>query len=63
MEEDEATKMRAHAQSVADELLSSRIVGNVAWGALVRAASNVGAGFAPLLTETPFRWIQWGWLE
>ena len=47
-----------------DELLQSRTMGNVAWGALIRAASKGGylAG-EPLLTETPYRWIQWGWLE
>lgn len=66
-------KRRARAQAIADELLSSRVVGNVAWGALVRAAASPSASNgatngataapAPLLTETPFRWIQWGWLE
>jgi hypothetical protein len=63
---EDAAKRRARAQSIADELLSSRIVGNVAWGALVRAAASPSAApaaSAPLLTETPFRWIQWGWLE
>jgi hypothetical protein len=61
-----AVKMRARAEALADELLSSKIVGNIAWGALVRAASGRGGAGAvrtPLLTETPFRWIQWGWLE
>jgi hypothetical protein len=43
--------------------MGSRILGNVDWGALIRAASKGGAGLEPLLTETPFRWIQWGWLE
>jgi len=56
-------KMRAQARDVADDLMTSRVVGNVAWGALVRAASKGGFGAQPLLTETPFRWIQWGWLE
>jgi len=63
---EDAAKRRVRAQGIADELLSSRIVGNVAWGALVRAAASPAAAniaSAPLLTETPFRWIQWGWLE
>ncbi len=81
--------MAADAQQIADELVESRVVGNVAWGALVRAAGrSVGSpgyqgdsprapatGVSPpsgdrsrtaeddVLTETPFRWIQWGWLE
>lgn len=60
---DRASTMRALARDVADELMTSRVVGNVAWGALVRAASKGGRSGEPLLTETPFRWIQWGWLE
>jgi hypothetical protein len=59
----DAANMRARVEDVAGDLLSSRVVGNVAWGALLRAASSTGTAFAPLLTETPFRWIQWGWLE
>jgi hypothetical protein len=58
-----ATRMRTRAREIADELLASRVLGNVAWGALIRAAAKGGAGYEPLLTETPFRWIQWGWLE
>jgi hypothetical protein len=58
-----AVKMRARARDVADELLESRVIGNVAWGALIRAASRGGGALEPLVTETPFRWIQWGWLE
>lgn len=54
---------RARARELSDDLVSSRIVGNVAWGALIRAASKGGLSFEPLLSETPFRWIQWGWLE
>jgi hypothetical protein len=54
---------RGRARELADELVASRIVGNVAWGALIRAASKGGLSFEPLLSETPFRWIQWGWLE
>ena len=85
--------MAADAQQIADELVESKVVGNVAWGALVRAAgrsvgspgyqgdtprapgTGVSPGVSPpsgdrsrtadddVLTETPFRWIQWGWLE
>jgi hypothetical protein len=56
-------EIRARAREVSDELVSSRVLGNVAWGSLIRAASRGGAGQEPVLTETPFRWIQWGWLE
>jgi hypothetical protein len=60
-----AMTMRAKARDISDELVSSRVLGNVAWGALIRAAAKggAGAGVEPVLTETPFRWIQWGWLE
>jgi hypothetical protein len=54
---------RARARDLADDLVSSRYVGNVAWGALLRAAAKGGESFEPLVSETPFRWIQWGWLE
>jgi hypothetical protein len=60
---DGAAQARARARELADELLESRVMGNVAWGALIRAAARGGAGAEPLLTETPYRWIQWGWLE
>jgi hypothetical protein len=60
---DRVDPMRARAREHADELVSSRVLGNVAWGALIRAAAKGGAGVEPVLTETPFRWIQWGWLE
>ncbi len=53
----------AQAREVSEELLSSRVLSNVAWGSLIRAASKGGARSEPVLTETPFRWIQWGWLE
>ena len=55
--------IRSRALGVCDELLESRTVGNVAWAALVRAASRGASGLAPLLAETRFRWVQWGWLE
>jgi hypothetical protein len=59
-----AEKARARARAIADDLLQSRVVANAAWAALIRAASKGGSSVAePLLTETPFRWIQWGWLE
>jgi hypothetical protein len=60
---DGAEKMRAAASDAADDLLKSRVIANVAWGALIRAAIKGNTSVEPLLTETPFRWIQWGWLE
>ena len=58
-----ANRTRARMPELIEELLASRSIGNVAWGALLRAAGKGGAGLDPILTETPFRWIQWGWLE
>lgn len=55
--------MEAEALAAADELAVSKHVTNVAWAALVRAASQRAARGQPLLTETSFRWVQWGWLE
>jgi hypothetical protein len=60
---DLAIRMRSRTRDMADDLLTSRVLGNVAWGALIRAAARGGAGVEAVLTETPFRWIQWGWLE
>jgi hypothetical protein len=75
---------RERAREIADDLVVSKAIGNVAWGALIRAAARSrgnGAGtgtgtgtgwegengaaveYDPLVTETHFRWIQWGWLE
>jgi hypothetical protein len=54
---------RTRARDLGDELVGSRIVGNAAWGALLKAAAKGGTSFEPLVSETPFRWIQWGWLE
>jgi hypothetical protein len=55
------------ARDLASELGTSRIVGNVAWAALVRAAwTRARAGESKretVVNEIPFRWIQWGWLE
>jgi hypothetical protein len=59
--------MRDEARAMADEVLASKVLGNVAWATLVRAAASRGqrerdeAG--DVLTETPLRRIQWGWLE
>ncbi len=58
-----AARMRERALELADELQQSRLVGNVAWGAVIRAAHKGATGLDPLVTETNFRWIQWGWLE
>jgi hypothetical protein len=57
---------RDRARDLADELVTSRCLGNVAWSALVRAAaarSSTSGIHEPILGETPFRWIQLGWLE
>jgi hypothetical protein len=59
---DVGARQRARAREIADDLLLSRVIGNVAWGALICAASKAGSN-EPILGETPFRWIQWGWLE
>jgi hypothetical protein len=55
---------RERARDLSDELVASRCLSSVAWGALVRAAhaSHREADFL-VVTETPLRWIQWGWLE
>jgi hypothetical protein len=67
--------MRDEALCAADELAVSKHVTNVAWAALVRAASQRAAlapasgararadDEEPLVTETSFRWVQSGWLE
>jgi hypothetical protein len=66
--------MRDRARELADELLTSKTLANVAWATLVRAAAarssresaSAAAGQASggqIVTETPFRWVQWGWLE
>ena len=55
--------LRGVASNVVDDLIASRTIGNVAWGALLRAASKLAPGLEPLLTETPMRRIQWGWIE
>jgi hypothetical protein len=55
--------MRARAVEVAEGLVESRVFANMAWGGLIRAAARRTNHGQPLLTETLFRWIQWGWLE
>ena len=58
---------RARARDLSDELVTSRCVSSVAWGALVRAAHASAprreGDDALVVTETDLRWIQWGWLE
>jgi hypothetical protein len=60
---------RERAREIADDLVASKVVGNVAWGARIRAAAKTtngnGAEMAgePIVGETAFRWVQWGWLE
>jgi hypothetical protein len=63
VESDFAARTREQMPAIVDDLLGSRLIANVAWGALIRAASKGGVGLEPLLTETLFRWVQWGWLE
>jgi hypothetical protein len=58
-----AARMRDRAKAISEELLTSRVIGNVAWAVLIRVASKAMGGQGSVLTETPFRWIQWGWLE
>jgi hypothetical protein len=60
--------MRDRARELADELLGSKVLANVAWATLVRAAARMsrdpsGATDAQVVNETPLRWVQWGWLE
>jgi hypothetical protein len=71
--------VRDRAREIADDLVASKVIGNVAWGAQIRAAAKSvhGAGDPtngsstasdrstgePIVTETLLRWIQWGWLE
>jgi len=58
---------REKARELADELVTSRCISSVAWGALVRAAHAGAIGkndpHFVVASETPFRWVQWGWLE
>jgi hypothetical protein len=58
---------RAKARELSDDLVASRCLSSMAWGALVRAAhaGAIGKGDPNFVIahETPFRWVQWGWLE
>ena len=58
---------RRIARDMSDELLTSRSISNVAWGALVRAAGAACRSSSMsdyvVAAETPLRWVQWGWLE
>jgi len=63
---------RVRAREIADDLVASKFIGNVAWGARIRAAAKLaptkngishGGGRDTLVGETHFRWIQCGWLE
>jgi len=60
---------RSKARDLSDELVVSRCISSVAWGALVRAAHAGGSAATKgdpnfvVAAETPFRWVQWGWLE
>jgi hypothetical protein len=58
-----AQRMRDRALELAEELQQSRWIGNVAWAAMIRAAHKGAPGLEHVVTETPYRWIQWGWLE
>ncbi len=58
-----SARMRERAKAISEELLASRVLANVAWAALIRVASKSLGGQGSVLTETPFRWIQLGWLE
>ena len=54
---------QARSLEIAEGLLDSRVIGNVAWAALIRASARAGPSVEPLLGETMLRWVQWGWLE
>ena len=54
--------MREEALAAADELVTSRLLGSVAWAVLLRAAALRGDD-APVCTEANLRWLQLGWLE
>ena len=49
-----ATRMRGRAREIADELLAVARLGNVAWGALIRAAAKGGAGARAAADGDPF---------
>jgi hypothetical protein len=55
--------MTARAREIAEDLVCSKSMCNVAWSALIRVAASRGGANGDLVTEMPFRWIQWGWPE
>ena len=63
--------MHHRAREIADDLVASKVIGNVAWGARIRAAAKIETSASDgndgtrsaLVAETPLRWVQWGWLE
>jgi hypothetical protein len=59
--------MLAEARRISGELLGSRSLVNVAWGVLVRSFAARGPLAVPppdgVVSETAFRFLQWGWLE
>lgn len=59
--------MLEEARRLSAGLLSSKSLNNVAWGVLVRAITARGetsdGARDGVVTETAFRWMQWGWLE
>lgn len=59
--------MRDEARDATNELATSKILSNVAWTGLIRAADarhRAAEDSGPLLlTERHLRWVQWGWLE
>ena len=58
-----AEELRGRTLVIAERLLTSRFVGNRAWGALICAAHKGGAMTTPVVCESSFRWIQSGRLE
>jgi hypothetical protein len=59
--------MRDEARDATSELATSKILSNVAWTGLIRAADArhraAEDGGPLLLTESHLRWVQWSWLE
>lgn len=53
---------RDEARVLADDLVTSRHVSNVAWASLVRAAA-LSSSNEDVVSEMNYRWIQLGWLE
>jgi hypothetical protein len=57
------------ARRLSGQLVGSRSLANVVWAILIRAAAARGPRSASglpedeVMTETTFRWMQWGWLE